>query len=409
MTDDAANTGSRSGAASLLDGKQIAIVGAGPCGLTLARLLQQKGANVIISELESSTAARNQGGTLDLHEDSGQVALHAMGLFEQFLSLSRPEGQALKVMDKHGKVFVDLQPKDEKETRPEIDRGLLRGLLIDSLTPGTIQWGRQFERLERAADGRRRLIFADGPPLDADLVFGCDGTWSRVRPFVSTTRPYYCGVTFIEAWIASVDTRHPHVAQLVGEGTILVTGDDKAFIAQKNGDGNVRVYVTLRVPEDWTQRTGFDFGDPQQVRETLLKIFDGWAPRACDLLRTADTFIPRPLYTHPPRQAAWLARTDVTLLGDAAHVMPVFTGRGVNFAMLDAVELAHNLTSGEYATIPDAIRAYETKMLNRMAPAITETHADQDVFISAVAPAGVEDLLRRRIVMAEQRRAENLA
>src|SRR5205809_821255 len=74
------------GAASLLQGKRIAIAGAGPCGLTLARLLQQKGADVRVFELESSTAARNQGGSLDLHEDSGQLALRKAGLHELFLA-----------------------------------------------------------------------------------------------------------------------------------------------------------------------------------------------------------------------------------------------------------------------------------------------------------------------------------
>jgi 2-polyprenyl-6-methoxyphenol hydroxylase-like FAD-dependent oxidoreductase len=124
------------------------------------------------------------------------------------------------------------------------------------------------------------------------------------------------------------------------------------------------------------------------------------------MLKAADVFIPRSLYTHPPRQAAWLARSNVTLLGDAAHVMPFFTGRGVNLALLDAAELADNLTSGNFSDIEQAIRAYETSMLNRMSAAISETLADQDVFISRVAPAGILDLLRRRIE-AGQRQAEH--
>jgi 2-polyprenyl-6-methoxyphenol hydroxylase-like FAD-dependent oxidoreductase len=396
-------------ASSLLQGKRIVIAGAGPCGLTLARLLQRKGANVRVFELESSTAARNQGGSLDLHEESGQLALHRAGLHEKFLSACRPEGQAIRVVDKHGKMFIDLKPQDDSQTRPEIDRGVLRGLLIDSLATETIQWGQQIEQVERAAEGHFRLALATGRHMDADLLFGCDGAWSKVRSIVSTTKPYYCGMTVVEAWISSVDTRHPGVAALVGPGIFLATSDDKALIAQRNGDGNIRVYVTLRVPEDWTQHCGFAFNQLGLARQGLLTIFDGWAPHLCKMLKAAEVFIPRALYTHPPRQAAWLARANVTLLGDAAHVMPFFTGKGVNLAMLDAAELADNLTSGKFSDIAQAIHAYETRMFDRMAAAISETLADQDVFISRDAPAGIEDLLRRRIKAGQQRQRDQHA
>ena len=396
-------------ASSLLRGKRIAIAGAGPCGLTLARLLQRKGANVRLFELEASSAARNQGGSLDLHEDSGLLALHQAGLHEKFLSACRPEGQAIRVVDRHGKMFIDLQPKDDSQTRPEIDRGVLRSLLIDSLAAETIQWGQPIENVEQTAEGHFRLSLAAGRHMDADLLFGCDGTWSKVRSFVSTTKPYYCGMTVVEARISSVDTRHPGIAALVGPGIFLATSDDKALVAQRNGDGNIRVYVTLRVPEDWAQRCGFAFNQLDLARQGLLKIFDGWAPHLSEMLNAADVFIPRALYTHPPRQAAWLARANVTLLGDAAHVMPFFTGKGVNLAMLDAAELADNLTSGKFSDIAQAIRAYETSMFDRMAAAISETLADQDVFISRDAPAGIEDLLRRRIKAGQQRQRDQHA
>src|SRR5690606_33184817 len=151
--------------------------------------------------------------------------------------------------DKQGEMFVDLRPQDDAQSRPEIDRGELRGLLIDSLAPDTITWGRQIESVERTAQGQLLLNFAGGQRTETDLLFGCDGAWSKVRTFVSTTKPYYCGITIVETWIRSVDTRHPNVAELVGPGIFLATSDDKALIAQRNGDGNIRVYVAFRVPE----------------------------------------------------------------------------------------------------------------------------------------------------------------
>ena len=68
----------------LLKNKQIAIVGGGPGGLTLARLLQLKGANVKVYERDINKDARVQGTTLDLHEESGLKALRHAQLLDEF-------------------------------------------------------------------------------------------------------------------------------------------------------------------------------------------------------------------------------------------------------------------------------------------------------------------------------------
>jgi len=382
---------------ALLTGKKIAIVGGGPSGLTLARLLQMRGGDVQVYELDATPDARNQGGALDLHEESGQVAMRQAGLLDKFYAAARPEGQSTKVLDRHGVIFVETDVRQEVEVRPEIDRGDLRKLLVEALKPGTVNWGRRLERVERTPEGRRRLIFADHPAAEADLLFGCDGTWSRVRPVLTPVKPRYAGVTFVETRISDADARHPDVADLVGPGMIMTTGDNKAMIAQRNTSGHVRVYVVLRVPERWSVECGIDFDAPSAARKDLLKLYDGWAPKVRRLLEaTDDIFIPRPLYVLPADQS-WPSQPDVTVLGDAAHVMPPFTGRGANLAMLDAVELAENLTSGRFAEVGAAIQAYETAMQARMERAITEVLDDQDVLIAADAPARVKDLFQRRI------------
>lgn len=379
-----------------LRNKQIVIVGGGPSGLTLARLLQMNGADVQLFESDISSAGRNQGGALDLHEDSGQLAMRKAGLFDQFLAASRPEGQATKVFDKHGKIYIDFGREDEQTFRPEIDRGVLRELLLGSLDPGTVKWNRRLQHVERTPNERLHLIFEGGSDAEADLLFGCDGAWSKVRPLVSPTRPYYSGVSFIESRISDADQSHPGVAALVGQGSILATSDNRALLAQRNGDGNIRLYVTFRELEGWIDLLGLDFDRPAEVRKTLLPFFEGWAPHLVEMLRVSDDyFVPRPLYTLPPEQE-WSSQPDATLLGDAAHVMPPFTGRGANLAMLDSVELAEALTSGRYPDASTAIRTYETAMLGRMKDAITEVLRDQDVFISPVAPEGVVELMQRR-------------
>ncbi|ABQ67802.1 monooxygenase, FAD-binding [Rhizorhabdus wittichii RW1] len=384
-------------ATSPIAGKKIAIVGAGPSGLTLARLLQMRGGSVTVYDLDPSLAARNQGGSLDLHEASGQLALKKAGLLDLFHAAARPEGQATRVLDHHGKIYVDLRPSDETSTRPEIDRGTLQSILFDSLEPGTVKWGRRLLSVERNEGGGLCLRFADDTTEQADLVFGSDGAWSRVRPMVSPDKPRYSDITFIEGRISAADTDWPDISRLVGEGAIMVTGDNRAILAQRNSDGHIRLYACLRETEEWIARQAFDFTDPASVRTKLLAHYAGWSPEMLQMLTASDDqFVLRPIYTHEPTQH-WTPQPDVTLTGDAAHVMPPFTGKGVNLAMQDALELADALTGGEHADVASALRAYESGMLARMEKEIRLVLHDQDIFVSPIAPQGVIELFEARL------------
>jgi 2-polyprenyl-6-methoxyphenol hydroxylase-like FAD-dependent oxidoreductase len=103
-------------------------------------------------------------------------------------------------------------------------------------------------------------------------------------------------------------------------------------------------------------------GDTRSIRDHLLEQYAEWSPRMRGMITDNDgAYVDRPIFTLPADHT-WEHSPTVTLLGDAAHLMPP-VGVGVNLAMLDACELALALAGS--ATVDDAIRSYDKTMLQR--------------------------------------------
>ena len=361
---------------------RISIIGAGPGGLTCARILQRRGIAVTVYDRDAGPGVRNQGGTLDLHADNGQIALREAGLLEEFFKLARPEGQEMRQLDLNGTITSHQVPEAGELFKPEIDRGRLRDLLLDSLQPGSVQWGRALEWVTGPADGPRRLHFADGTTIESDLVIGADGASSRVRPVVSSAVPEYSGVSFLEAWFNDVENSHSEIAELVGQGGAHAADGERGMFAQRNGGDHIRVYLIQRVPVDWISQSGLTADDTDAIRTLLLDRYAHWSPRLRRLITDNDgPYIHRPIFALPVPHT-WEHNPTVALLGDAAHLMPPL-GVGVNLAMLDASELA--LALADCATVDDAIRAYGRTML----PRSTET--------AKILEGGAEHLLSAQL------------
>ncbi|MEW2433776.1 NAD(P)/FAD-dependent oxidoreductase [Streptomyces caniferus] len=390
---------------------RIAIIGAGPGGLTCARVLQRNGVPVTVFDHDASADARPQGGTLGLPVTIAQEALRAAGLYEGFAALARPEGQEVRLLDHTATVLFHYAPApapdatggpeagrpatDHPEAdrpaadRSEIDRAALRRLLLDALAPDTVRWSSYLRTLHPLGDGRHKAEFDDGHTETFDLVIGADGTWSRVRPMLSDAAPHYTGVTFVESGFEDADTRHPEVARLVGDGSMRAESAAQGLFARRDGRGHIRLYAAFRGSQDWALDAGVRKEDTEAVRAALLDRFADWDERLLTLLRDNDGgFVNRPLFALPVPHL-WTHTPGLTLLGDAAHLMSPFTGRGADLAILDGAELAGALTG--HGDPDEAVRAYETAMLPRAAEA---AEADARALADALAPDAPRGSLR---------------
>lgn len=380
----------------MITGKKIAIIGGGPGGLTLARLLQIKGADVTVYERDAGRHVRVQGATLDLHEESGLAAIRAAGLLDAFKAVYRPGADKMRIVNKHGDILLDDHAEKPGEDfgnehfRPEIDRGPLRDILLDSLQPGTVRWNSHIVALEQ--EGEQWTIHcSDGHIAYADLVIGADGGNSRIRPFITPLKPIYSGITVVEGTLYDAAIHAPRLQELVKGGKVFALGDGKTLILSAKGDGSLSFYTGCVTPENWAKEGGVDFNNPKEVLNWFTATFTGWDIIWNELFASDQvSFIPRPQY-YMPLDQSWQSRPGITLIGDAAHLMPPYAGEGVNMAMLDALELSDCFTKGEFTDTLSAIQYYEEHMRKRASETARMTLEQTDSMHSA---EGLNELLR---------------
>ncbi|GAB3964361.1 NAD(P)/FAD-dependent oxidoreductase [Plantactinospora veratri] len=345
----------------------VTIIGAGLGGLMLARVLHVHGIPATVYEGETSPTSRTQGGLLDIHDYNGQLALQEAGLIEEFRSLVLAGRQASRFLLPDGTVLAD-QPDDGTGGRPEILRGDLRRILLDSLPAGSVKWGNRVSGVAPLGEGRHEVTFDDGTTIVTSLLVGADGAWSRVRSLLSDATPEYTGMSAIETHLFDSERRHPTTAKAVGQGAMYALAPGKGLLAHRERGGTLHNYVFVTAPQSWFAT--IDFTDAAAAAARIAQEFEGWAPELTALITHSDTPpVLRPLYTLPIGHR-WDRVPGVTLLGDAAHLTAP-NGEGANLTMYDGSELAKAI-----AAHPDdveaAIAAYEQAMFPRSTEAAAE-------------------------------------
>lgn len=381
--------------------KKIAIVGGGPGGLTLARLLQIKGADVKVYERDLNKDVRVQGATLDLHEDSGLEALRQAGLIEAFKENYRPNADRIRIVDSSADIVFDEHTDEALKGefgdiafRPEIDRGPLRKMLLESLQTGTIVWDSHLTTLTQT-NNEWQLSFKNGTIATADVVIAADGANSKIRPLITSIKPFFTGYTIVEGAVYNSAVAAPHMHKLLNNGKVFAFGNSKSLIVSSKGDGSLVFYTGWKTDEDWVAKSGINFSDKAQVTEWFKKEFAEWDHSWLELFEKAESvFIPRPQYCMPLDQT-WEALPNLTMLGDAAHLMPPYAGEGVNMAMQDALELSIALTSDEFADVHAAIAHYENKMRARASEVGRITLEQTDMLHSPEAIAHMQGIFNQ--------------
>jgi 2-polyprenyl-6-methoxyphenol hydroxylase-like FAD-dependent oxidoreductase len=311
--------------------------------------------------------------------------LSEAGLAGRFRSQARPEGEEHRILDPAGRTLVHHRPSPGSFSgRPEIDRAALRDLLLDALPGDAVVWRHRLVAVTPRPGGGFGLTFDGGHRADCDVLVGADGARSVVRSLLTDTTLFPVA-TLAELSITDADRRHPDLAELVGPGNLWCVGVSRILAAQRLGDGSIRVGISLRADDRPL--------DTYRSKRALLDMFEGWNPRLTALVEAGDGPPTARRIEAMPTGTRWAHRPGITLIGDAAHLMPP-VGEGANQAMLDAAELAAALST-ELSAVPAdpdaAIRTYEEAMFARIHPIADMSARVQAMMLS---PTAADDIVR---------------
>ncbi|KAG9234669.1 hypothetical protein BJ875DRAFT_5162 [Amylocarpus encephaloides] len=383
---------------------KIAIVGAGPSGLVLASHLLRTHPSFPLTvfdlrSLPSPDAVSQPSGSLDLHPESGLLAIKSCGLLSKFESLAGECSEDMILANKDG----EIKHQDHGDgSRPEISRNALTDLLLSSVPGGVVTWETKVLSVMPSTSNGWMLQYQNKGcsttvQEEFDLIVGADGAWSRVSPSITKVVPFYSTVNCITLTIPHLTTSYPHLASVVGTGTYSALGHGKGCFSQRGSMGSTRVYLMLASEsETYLSDSGLTAlaTKPEELKQRMVgdgEFYRDWSEDCRALIRAGcdaeargfsegDCISIKPL-SMLPKDHTWTHVPGLTLIGDAAHLMTPFAGEGVNLAMIDALRLSEAISSAIPPPPSDfsperldaAIETFEKEMWERAHPVQEQT------------------------------------
>ncbi len=307
----------------------VAVVGAGPTGLTLANLLGRMDLDAVLIERNPGTSDIPKAIVLD---DEGARTMDAIGLADEILSQSVTATGA-KYFDADGGLIAEVGagpvefgfPKRNYFHQPELEAILLNGVKRF----GNVD--RQFavEMIDFDETEEAIILTLRGPEngnrrqIQAKYLVACDGARSRVRDALGIA---FDGETYAQDW-AVLDTENDPMDGAFSR-FICDPARPVAIIPAPRGG---RRYEFMIMPNDDR--------DAMLQPEILRRLLAPYRPyHASEMTRAA-------IYTFHARIAARWREGHVFLAGDAAHITPPFAGQGMNAGLRDVHNLAWKLNA----------------------------------------------------------------
>lgn len=333
----------------MLIGRKVTVLGAGIAGLTVARALAMRGAEVEV--LEQADAIREVGAGLQVSPNGARV-LKALGLAEA-LDAAGPCAEAVRLVD--GETGSQVARLDLARLRPgEGYHFIHRARLIDLLAEGARDAGvhirllQQIEEVDLTGDAPR-LVTRQGTEIRTDLLIGADGLHSKVRQALNgRVAPFF---THQVAWRALIPCSddEPKVAQ-------VFMGAGRHLVSYPLG-GGLRNIVAVEERHRWVEESWNLEDDPINLRTA----FAGFCPTVQNWLAQVEKVYLWGLFRHPVAEQ-WFG-PKAAILGDAAHPTLPFLAQGAVMAMEDAWVLAEALAHHEHDEV--AFAAYQQARRDR--------------------------------------------
>lgn len=323
-----------------LSGRAITVIGAGVAGLSVARALALRGADVTV--LEQASEIAEVGAGIQISPNGGRV-FEALGLGAAFEAASMPS-KAVQLADHRGRRVLRMDLAAQGRF------GLVhRADLISVLEQGAraagvaLVTGCRVERVVPSEDGPR-VTLAGGEDHPASFVIGADGLHSRARAaLLGAAAPAFTGQV---AWRALIRP----VAPVPVEARVFM-GPGRHVVAYPLRGGSLLNLVAVEERAAWAEEGWNHPGDPDALR----RAFAGFGEPVAGWLARVSTCMVWGLFKHPvaPRWSA----PGLALLGDAAHPTLPFLAQGASMALEDAFVLAQCLDKD--GSDADALAAYQ--------------------------------------------------